>query len=311
MLVGTGVATLALAAATPRAFARMGDSAAAGQPLLIVGAGVLGRLAAANWRDVQGDGAGEVVGVTRRADAERDAAFVAEGIVPRVRSELDRAAEEGAEGCRWPYVLFCASPGGNDDYAAEVAGALKLWDSEAPGGRFVFTSSAGVYAEDAGGVVTEGSAVGSSPRAARLLDAEARVLGAGGTVLRLAGLYLIDRGAHNAWLSMEAVAQRADGLINQVHYADAAAAAVACLLRGSAGETLLAADDAPMTRDAICRAAVRAPRFAGRAVPPFTKTEGGVGKVVDCTHTRERVGWQPRYKTFDAFIDSLVEAEAD
>ena len=60
-------------------------------------------------------------------------------------------------GTRWPYVLFSASPSGNDDYAATVASALAYWDKDAPGGRFVFTSSAGVCAEQDGGVVTETS----------------------------------------------------------------------------------------------------------------------------------------------------------
>ena len=184
-------------------------------------------------------------------------------------------------GTRWPYVLFSASPSGNDDYAATVASALAYWDKDAPGGRFVFTSSAGVCAEQDGGVVTEmspamltrasrglsttctgnacrppvrrtyrrrravcpggyapyvrrtrtsldrairtayrvvhhRSPVGSGPRSERLLAAEKAVLAAGGCVVRLAGLYLEGRGAHNYWLTQEEVAQRPDGLINQV-----------------------------------------------------------------------------------------------
>lgn len=181
------------------------------RPLLIVGAGVLGRLAAAEWQ--RHGKSGEIVGVTRTEDAVRDAALRAEGIVPRLRAEVD--AESASQGTRWPYVLFCASPGGNDDYAEAVADALRLWDPKA-GGRFVFTSSAGVYAEEDGGAVTERSPVTSTPRAARLLAAEEAVLSYGGTVLRLAGLYLEDRGAHNAWLSMTEVKRRPDGLINQV-----------------------------------------------------------------------------------------------
>ena len=140
-------------------------------------------------------------------------------------------------GTRWPYVLFSASPSGNDDYAGAVASALEYWDRDAPGGRFVFTSSAGVCAEQDGGVVTETSPVGSGPRSERLLAAEKAVLAAGGCVVRLAGLYLEGRGAHNYWLTQEEVAQRPDGLINQIHYRDAANAAVAALLRGSAGPT--------------------------------------------------------------------------
>ena len=102
------------------------------------------------------------------------------------------------------------------DYVAAVAGAIEYWDKEAPGGRFVFTSSAGVFAGQDGGVVTETSPVGSGPRSERLLAAERAVLDAGGCVVRLAGLYLEGRGAHNYWLTQEEVAQRPDGLINQV-----------------------------------------------------------------------------------------------
>ena len=36
---------------------------------------------------------------------------------------------------------------------------------------------------------------------------------------------LLERGAHNYWLSQETIAQPGDGLINQIHYRDAANAA--------------------------------------------------------------------------------------
>ena len=64
-------------------------------------------------------------------------------------------------------------------------------------------------------VVHHRSPVGSGPRSERLLAAEKAVLAAGGCVVRLAGLYLEGRGAHNYWLTQEEVAQRPDGLINQ------------------------------------------------------------------------------------------------
>ena len=46
------------------------------------------------------------------------------------------------------------------------------------------------------------------------------------SAVRLSGLYLLRLGAHNAWLSMEEAKQCAEGLINQVHYDDAAGCAV-------------------------------------------------------------------------------------
>ena len=279
---------------------RLGGAGA--QPLVVVGAGVLGRLAAQEWQALH-PGA-EVLGVTRtRPDEEREAAMRAEGITHRYRSDIEAAERCGT---RWPYILFSASPGGNDDYAAAVASALEYWEKDAPGARFVFTSSAGVHAEQDGGVVTETSPVGSGARAERLLAAEHAVLAAGGCVVRLAGLYLEDRGAHNYWLTQEEVAQRPDGLINQVHYRDAASAAVAALVRGSPGSVYLAADDKPLTREQICVEARRAPRFAGRTVPAFTGSGGGVGKIIDSSASRAALRWRPKYSTFGVFIDTLL-----
>ena len=251
-----------------------------------------------------------MIGVTRSKDPTREAEFAAEGITPKLRAELD--AEMGQAPGEGPYshVLFCASPGGNEDYASEVECATRLWDSSAPDGRFVFTSSAGVYAEQDGGVVTEESPTVATARTGKLLTAETSVTAAGGTVVRLSGLYLIQRGAHNAWLSMKEVKQCPEGLINQIHYDDAASCAVAALLRGPRGATLLAADDQPLSRHAICVEALRAPQFAGRAIPAFAG-EGGLGKVCDCSHTRAVLGWEPRYKTFGAFISQVAAAAAN
>ena len=292
---------LSLAVSAPRT-AQISAVAGAQPPLLVVGAGVLGRLAAQEWQQIHSTDC-EVLGVTRTRPAEgQEAAMNAEGITHRYRSDIEAAARCGR---RWPYVLFSASPSGNDDYVGAVQSALEYWDKKAPGGRFVFTSSAGVYAEQDGGVVNEDSPVGSGPRSERLLAAENAVLAAGGSVVRLAGLYLEDRGAHNYWLTQEEVAQRPDGLINQIHYRDAANSAVAALLRGSAGCVYVAADDLPLTREQICIEACRAPRFAGRTMPKFTG-DGVAGKVVDSSVTRAAIGWQPMYPTFGAFVDTLI-----
>ena len=302
-MIATMLTVLSLVASVPRGgIVRMQGSAGT-PPLVVVGAGVLGRLAAQEWQEIHSTEC-QVLGVTRtRPDEEREAAMQAEGITHRYRSDMEASVRCGQ---RWPYVLFSASPGGNDDYAAAVAGALDYWDTKAPGARFVFTSSAGVYAEQDGGTVVESSPVGSGPRSERLLAAEAAVLAAGGCVVRLAGLYLEDRGAHNYWLTQEEVAQRPDGLINQIHYRDAADAAVATLLRGSARSVYLVADDQPLTRAQICGEACRTQRFAGRKSPAFTGLDGGIGKVIDSSATRAAIGWEPKYKTFGAFIDTLA-----
>ena len=89
------------------------------------------------------------------------------------------------------------------------------------------------YGDGSGSVVNEGSPVAdisTNPRAGRLINAEKEVLKRGGTCLRLAGLYSLKRGAHNFWLtSGRDVSGRADGIINQLHYDDAAGSVVAAL----------------------------------------------------------------------------------
>ena len=94
------------------------------------------------------------------------------------------------------------------------------------------------------------------------------------------------------------------------------AVATAALLRGRPGEIYLAADDQPLTREQICIEACRMPSFAGRKVPNFTGPGGGggkldygpsgVGKIIDCSGTRAALSWQPAFKTFAAFVDTLV-----
>ena len=56
-------------------------------------------------------------------------------------------------------------------------------------GVFVFTSAGSVYAENEGGEVDESSEVTRTERSGKLLDGEEAVLRAGGSVLRLGGLY--------------------------------------------------------------------------------------------------------------------------
>lgn len=290
----------------------VGGPPAGGAPLVVVGAGVLGRLVGSRWREAQGDDAGDVLAVTRREDAERDAQMKALGFTP---CRVD-PSDDGRP-CQWPNVLFCASPAGNDDYPGAVREALKMWDAEA-GGRFVFTSSAGIYAEDEGGTVTEGAPTGTSPRQEKLKAAEAEALQAGGCVVRLAGLYLLERGAHNAWLGKEEVASSADGLINQIEYGDAADAVLGALLNGTPRSVYLASDDAPLSRAQIVDEARRLRRFADRSAPRFGDAAapagrgdygGGKGKVLDSRVSREALKWEPTHRTFRHFIDAQLKEE--
>eukprot|EP00747_Dinoflagellata_sp_TGD_P078328 gnl/TRDRNA2_/TRDRNA2_160012_c1_seq1.p1 gnl/TRDRNA2_/TRDRNA2_160012_c1~~gnl/TRDRNA2_/TRDRNA2_160012_c1_seq1.p1 ORF type:complete len:337 (-),score=69.26 gnl/TRDRNA2_/TRDRNA2_160012_c1_seq1:6-1016(-) len=298
------VAATAVAAA---AFQAQAEEQLNPDDLLVIGAGVLGQRVAAMWR---AERPGGTVTAVTRSDASHDALRAA-GLVPMTIADLTASAP------RFDNVLFAAPPSGTPEpgaYGEAVAAALERW-AGATGdgdGSFVFTSSASVFAEDAGGVVKESSQLAETAGALRLIDAEELVIDKGGTVLRFAGLYDIDRGPHTYWLKTGVVKGPPDGLINMLHYDDAAAAALAALKQTSRGEVMVVADGSPVSRKGICEAALASKRYAGSAAPHFEAAESGApapmggagtGKVLDASKARNVLGWKPRYPSFASFMN--------
>jgi len=262
---------------------------------LIVGPGVLGSLAGSQWLALH-PGCRVTAQTSGNSSHERLRAL---GFEPRTRAEAAGSSE------RFAHVLFCAPPSGSSDYAAEVRAACALWDGR---GALVFTSSSAVYADsdDAqrADERTPTLPLGAQPRTDNLLRAEAACLDASGCVLRLAGLYTLRRGAHTYYLSLPEVPARPDGLLNLLHYADAAAAAVAALKAGAAsrGAVFLACDGEPVTRQHMMHTAIASGLFPGGQAPRFTGSSGPLGKRLNCDATRAALGWAPRKKSFAAFL---------
>ncbi len=101
-----------------------------------------------------------------------------------------------------------------------------------------------------------------------MIAAEESILKRGGTVLRLAGLYSNTKGPHTHWLydkskkeeapdgdnnNLNLVDSAADGMLNMLHYDDAAACAQAVINRGRRGMVYLACDGNPISRKEICQ----------------------------------------------------------
>jgi nucleoside-diphosphate-sugar epimerase len=166
--------------------------------------------------------------------------------------------------------------------------------------------------------VTEASKINkvtadTSPRVARLVNAERASLAAGGCCLRLAGLYDLQRGAHNFWLTSgsKVIPSSPDGLINLLHYEDAAAACLAALRAGPGvcrSKTFLISDGHPMSRYAICQSALKAKVYQqqGLAMPSFAGEEQpwALGKIYDGSVSNQMLHWNPRYESFDAFMEA-------
>ncbi|KAF0920447.1 hypothetical protein E2562_035158 [Oryza meyeriana var. granulata] len=174
--------------------------------LLIVGPGVLGRLVAEKWQE-EYPGC-KVFGQTASTDHHSELSNI--GIIPSLKGSTFSQ--------KIPYVIFCAPPSRSDDYPGDVRVAASNWSGE---GSFLFTSSTALYDCSDNGLCNEDCPsvpIGRSPRTDVLLKAENVVLEAGGCVLRLAGLYKIDRGAHYFWLRKGSLDTRPDHIINQIHY---------------------------------------------------------------------------------------------
>jgi nucleoside-diphosphate-sugar epimerase len=213
---------------------------------------------------------------------------------------------------RYQHVVFCAPPSGFDDYPSAVASAANLRSND--DGSFIFTSSGGVYPDSFDGeIVNESTPLDdSSPRKARGIGAEKSCLENGGCVLRLSGLYTLERGAHNYWLERGdgVVKGREDGIINLLHYDDAASSVVAALRVGSkvnSGKVFLISDGHYTTRRGICESALKSARYKGCNMPKFEGAEGEKrGKIYDGSWSEETLDWKAKYTSFDEFMESMA-----
>ncbi len=261
----------------------MSESAATNS-LLIIGAGTLGARVGRAWLAAHGP----VVAETRSESRHRE--LSAAGMVARTRAQpRPRAADN---------VLLSIAFSAETDYPAEAERALSLWNRR---GKMVFTSSTAVYAEAAAGLCVEASPPGRGERVARMLAVEEVVRSAGGAVVRLTGLYDEGRGPHRVYLRKAESPRRPDGLVNLIHYDDAAELCRRVLAQGRAGAVYLGCDDQPITRAELVEAAVVWAMRGGDAAASgcrFTVETGPLGRRCDSSATRAELGWSPRHASF-------------
>lgn len=292
------VLALALATALLVPTARQGSFAAmpevTEEDLLVVGAGYLGRRVAKLWQSQKPQA--KVVAATLTETNHE--ALRNEGLEPILAEDLKASKMKFAQ------VVYCAPPSRTADYAESVAEAVQ---HVASGGIVVFTSSASVFAEDDGNAVDESGSLSESSSAQRMLQAEEAARSAGsGAVLRLAGLYDLERGPHSYWLKVGVVKGAPEGLINLVHYEDAASAVVSAL-EAKKPEVYVISDGVPISRREICTAAVQSKHFAGKAMPTFEAPAelpmgGAHGKRLDASKARQQLGWRPKFGSFAEYM---------
>ena len=211
-------------------------------------------------------------------------------------------------------VIHCASSrgGGFESYRQiYLNGARNLLDRFA-GTRMLFTSSTSVYAQHDGSWVTEESETQPARETGRiLLETEKIVLGRGGTVARLSGIYGPGRSALlSKFLAGTAIIDpENDRFVNQVHRDDIASA-VFLLVSGEWQERQIynVVDDQPMLQSDCYRWLAQR---LNRPLPPIRelteqRKRGDTNKRVSNAKLRS-LGWTLQYPTFaDAMEKSIL-----
>jgi nucleoside-diphosphate-sugar epimerase len=275
--------------------------------ILIAGCGYVGQATA----DLFHDAGWTVEGWTRSAES---AEKVTGKAYPVIAVDIAQRNQVNARPENFEAIIHCASTHGGDvDLYRSVYfnGARNLLDRFV-GSTLLFTSSTSVYAQTDGEWVTEKSAANPARETGRvLLETEKLVLGGGGTVARLAGIYGPGRSALlKKFLNGEAVVDpQSDRFVNQVHRDDIAAALFLLLDRPShPREIYNVVDDRPILKSDCCRwlsERLNQPMASPRK-STTTGKRGQSNKRVSNAKLRA-LGWMPRYPSFaDAMEKSIL-----
>jgi nucleoside-diphosphate-sugar epimerase len=209
-------------------------------------------------------------------------------------------------------VIHCASSrrGNAADYEAVFFGGSQKLLGNFDCGRFIFTSSTSVYAQTDGSWVDELSEANPKRETGQVLrKTEDLVVGSGGIVARLAGLYGPGRCIPlRKLIDGEAIIE-GDGMrvMNLLHQSDAAAALKFLADAGTPG-IFNVVDDFPVRQvdwyRYVCEALRKPLPPAGP--PDLSRKRGWTSKCVSNRKLR-RLGWEPLYATFKQGLQAVLE----
>lgn len=209
------------------------------------------------------------------------------------------------------FVVHCASSsrGGPEAYRDVFVGGINHLVEVFPDARTILTSSTSVYPQVDGEVVDETSPANPERQTGQFLrEAEEVLLGAGGIVLRLAGIYGPSRSVHLSRM-IEGTASIESGAVsrclNQIHRDDAAGAIVHLIESDPfpGGEIFNVADDCPISQRECYQSLAK---LLEKPVPP--ESPPNMNRKRAWTHKQvsneklKSTGWTPR---FPSFLDAV------
>ena len=214
---------------------------------------------------------------------------------------------------RFDVVIHCASSGrgGVESYVSVFLDGSRNLFAALDFDHLLISSSTSVYAQTDGSAVNEDSPATPERQTGRvLLSAESLVLGRGGTVARLAGLYGPGRCVPLEKLLKGAALLEGEGerLLNSIHLTDAVSA-LALLAETKRGGIFNITDNQPVTQrewfEWVCgMLAMKLPATGPR---DLNRKRGWTNKRVSNKKLRA-LGWEPRYPSFrEGLTDMLTE----
>ena len=288
--------------------------------ILIVGSGYLGHCLGTAW---QAAGV-HPVGVTRSAGSAEQ--LTADGWTARALdiSDPEACALLATEFPEFQVIVHCAASGRGGGEAAYLAvylegcqNLLRAW----PSAKLFFTSSTSVYPQIDGSLLTEESEAEPRSATGKILRAtESLVLAAGGTVLRLGGLYgpgrsvllktflsggaTIDVRSETPWTP--------DGRwINQIHQRDAVGALqhlVSIDSSMTAGKCFNGTDSRPLSQREVythlCGKFHR--EMPPESAPDEHRKRGWSHKRVSNARLRG-TGWEPKFPDYFSALENDPE----
>ncbi len=279
--------------------------------VLIAGCGYLGQAVA----DLFVAGGWEAEGWTKSAESAQQLSTKPFPIRAVDISDEDQVRSRKGD---FDAVIHCASTRGGDvDFYRRVyLGGVRNLLKQFRDSRILFISSTSVYAQTDGDWVTEESAAEPKHEAGKILrDTERLILGNGGIVVRLGGIYGPGRSALlKKFLSGEAMLDpQNERFVNQIHRDDAAAAIQFLLKRQeSVGEVYNLVDNEPISQSECYRWLAAK---LNRPVPPTGRStskrkRGESNKRVSNAKVRA-IGWVPRYPSFAEGMERSVLPNRD
>jgi nucleoside-diphosphate-sugar epimerase len=275
--------------------------------ILIAGCGYVGQATADLFHTAGWDAEGWIA-------SEKSAAALSAKPYPICQVDISNRDQVAERPGIFDAVVHCASSrgGGLESYRQiYLNGARNLLDRFV-GTKMLFTSSTSVYAQCDGSWVTEESETKPAREAGRvLLETENVVLGRGGTVARLSGIYGPGRAALlSKFLAGTAIIDpENDRFVNQVHRDDIASA-LFLLVSGEWQERQIynVVDNQPTLQSDCYRWLAQR---LNRPLPPIRelteqRKRGDTNKRVSNAKLRS-LGWTLQYPTFaDAMEKSIL-----